>query len=132
MLDQALDKIDPVIANALFTLIMGSLGSLGWVGITIRKLLMTKAAQDNLHRALDTSVDYVTDQIAALIADGFMRQKDLDGITDKMVDYVQGSVPGSLKKLKASPAQLKRMVQARLNVRIDQMAPFDPVAHDLH
>lgn len=125
MLDTALDQLDPTIANILFTAIMASLGGLGWFGILLRQLLKTKQAQNSLHMALDTGVDWVTDQIADL-ATGSYRAPSREQIRDKLLDYVKGSVPDSLKTLRkqATPEQLMRMAEARINVRMNEIAVF--------
>lgn len=125
MLDQVLDQLDPAVSTALFTVIMGSFGSLGWVGVVLRQILATKQAQASLHSALDSGVDWVTDKIAEMVV-GQRHALSREQITDKIVDYVKGSVPGALKTLRkeATQEQLKKMAEGRLNMRLMELAPY--------
>lgn len=57
MLDQALDLLDPHIAELIWGAIVAYFG---WV---FRYIAKTKQSQDSLHRALGTGVDLVTDAL---------------------------------------------------------------------
>ena len=120
MLDQALDMLDPHIAELIFAAIATYFG---WV---FRYIFKTKQSQDSLHRALGTGVDLVTDALVALVLRhpaGFA----VDQFAGTVVNYVRGSVPGALRWLLPSEAQLMTMAEAKLKERTAEiMAKMGP------
>lgn len=124
MLDATLDQFDPAIANALYVAFIALLGSLGWVGVAIKQILQTKQAQDSLRKALESGVDWVSDQIAEML-EGTYAAPTKDQIAGSLIDYVKGSVPDALKVLRkqATPEQLERMAHGKINLRLLELAP---------
>ncbi|WP_136652434.1 hypothetical protein [Paracoccus aeridis] len=120
MLDQALDLLDPHIAELIWGAIVAYFG---WV---FRYIAKTKQAQDSLHRALGTGVDLVTDALVAMILTN-PAGIAADRLAGQVVGYVKGSVPGALRWLLPSDAQLMRMAEAKLNAAVaDLVAKMGP------
>ena len=120
MLDQALDLLDPHIAELIWGAIVAYFG---WV---FRYIAKTKQAQDSLHRALGTGVDLVTDALVAMILTN-PAGIAADRLAGQVVGYVKGSVPGALRWLLPSDAQLMKMAEAKLNAAVaDLVAKMGP------
>lgn len=120
MLDQTLDFLDPHIAELIWG---GIVTYFGWV---FRYIAKTKQAQDSLHRALGTGVDLVTDALVAMILTN-PAGIAADRLAGQVVGYVKGSVPGALRWLLPSDAQLMRMAEAKLNAAVaDLVAKMGP------
>lgn len=124
MLEELLALLTPFLTDALYIVILGSLGSLGWLGIAAKSVLETKAAQDSLHRALDTGLDWVSGNILAL-ARNEPTNMSVKDIAADMVTYVTGSVPDSIKKTKGSKEQIQRMAEARINDRLSSLKLYE-------
>lgn len=120
MLDRILDFADPHIAELIWGAIVTYFG---WV---FRYIAKTKQAQDSLHRALGTGVDLVTDALVAMILTN-PAGIAADKLAGTVVDYVRGSVPGALKWLLPSEAQLIKMAEAKINAAVaDLIAKMGP------
>lgn len=120
MLDQTLDFLDPHIAELIWG---GIVTYFGWV---FRYIAKTKQAQDSLHRALGTGVDLVTDALVAMILTN-PAGIAADRLAGQVVGYVKGSVPGALRWLLPSDAQLMKMAEAKLNAAVaDLVAKMGP------
>lgn len=120
MLDQTLDLLDPHIAELIWGAIVAYFG---WV---FRYIAKTKQAQDSLHRALGTGVDLVTDALVAMILTN-PAGIAADRLAGQVVGYVKGSVPGALRWLLPSDAQLMKMAEAKLNAAVaDLVAKMGP------
>lgn len=107
MLDTILDRLDPIIAEAIIILIGARFG---WI-FTV--LFRTKAAQDNLHRAIESGIDWATDEIAQLLNSGGEEEAKRIAV-DKVVSHVEASVPDSLKILKANPKAVRNIVEGKV------------------
>ena len=120
MLDQTLDFLDPHIAELIWG---GIVTYFGWV---FRYIAKTKQSQDSLHRALGTGVDLVTDALVAMILTN-PAGIAADRLAGQVVGYVKGSVPGALRWLLPSDAQLMKMAEAKLNAAVaDLVAKMGP------
>lgn len=120
MLDRIFDFADPHIAELIWGAIVTYFG---WV---FRYIAKTKQAQDSLHRALGTGVDLVTDALVAMILTN-PAGIAADKLAGTVVDYVRGSVPGALKWLLPSEAQLIKMAEAKINAAVaDLIAKMGP------
>ena len=120
MLDQTFDFLDPHLTE----LIWG--GIVTYFGFVFRYIAKTKQAQDSLHRALGTGVDLVTDALVAMILTN-PAGIAADRLAGQVVGYVKGSVPGALRWLLPSDAQLMRMAEAKLNAAVaDLVAKMGP------
>ena len=120
MLDQTLDLLDPHIAELIWGAIVAYFG---WV---FRYIAKTKQSQDSLHRALGTGVDLVTDALVAMILTN-PAGIAADRLAGQVVGYVKGSVPGALRWLLPSDAQLMKMAEAKLNAAVaDLVAKMGP------
>lgn len=119
MLDRLLDVADPYIAEA----IVGVAST--YMGFLFRSVFKTKESQASLHRAIATGVDYVTDHLAASISQHSTFVTSLDRlppeVSDALVGYIKGSVPGAVAYLKADDHQLNRMARAAINARMLQL-----------
>lgn len=114
--DKVLDVLDPYIAEIIFTVLTT------YFGWAIRLFFASKASQDNLHLALETGVDLVTDRLADAINGGSIFKGTQSNAIAEVVAYVKGSVPGSIKTLKASERQLEKMAKAKINGRVAWLA----------
>ena len=116
MLDTILDKLDPILAE----LIIGGIATYAtWFGKTFMR---SQKSQENLHRALYTGVDYVTDVLASSISGSPDSQQDLrEKAVAEIVTYVKGSVPDSVAYLKASDTQIAKMAWSFVNPRLLDM-----------
>lgn len=122
MLDTLLDRLDPIIAEAIFGLVML------YAGNVVRLFFRNKESQDNLHKALETGVDYVTDELA-----DFVQRRIAGGLggaplsvpndlVQRISEYAETSVPGAIKTIKqATPEKLMEMARAKANVRVTQL-----------
>lgn len=120
MLDQALDILDPHITELIWGAIVTYFG---WV---FRYIAKTKQSQDSLHRALGTGVDLVTDALVRMVLTNPAGMA-ADKLAGTVVDYAKGSVPGALRWLLPSEAQLIRMAEAKLKERTaDLIAKMGP------
>lgn len=120
MLDRIFDFADPHIAELIWGAIVTYFG---WV---FRYIAKTKQAQDSLHRALGTGVDLVTDALVAMILTN-PAGIAADKLAGTVVDYVRGSVPGALRWLLPSEAQLIKMAEAKINAAVaDLIAKMGP------
>ena len=120
MLDRIFDFADPHIAELIWGAIVTYFG---WV---FRYIAKTKQAQDSLHRALGTGVDLVTDALVAMLLTN-PAGIAADKLAGTVVDYVRGSVPGALKWLLPSEAQLIKMAEAKINAAVaDLIAKMGP------
>lgn len=120
MLDRIFDFADPHIAELIWGAIVTYFG---WV---FRYIAKTKQAQDSLHRALGTGVDLVTDALVAMILTN-PAGVAADKLAGTVVDYVRGSVPGALRWLLPSEAQLIKMAEAKINAAVaDLIAKMGP------
>ena len=120
MLDRIFDFADPHIAELIWGAIVTYFG---WV---FRYIAKTKQAQDSLHRALGTGVDLVTDALVAMLLTN-PAGIAADKLAGTVVDYVRGSVPGALKWLLPSEAQLIKMAEAKINATVaDLIAKMGP------
>lgn len=118
MLDRILDFIDPYIVEGILLILTT------YFGVVYRTIFRTKASQDSLHKALTTGVDGVTDRIAEMLTSSAEQGVRVGGpaLVDRVVDYVKGSIPDSLKFLKASDTQLYKMADAKIKARAADMA----------
>ena len=120
MLDKILDFADPHIAELIWGAIVTYFG---WV---FRYIAKTKQAQDSLHRALGTGVDLVTDALVTMLLTN-PAGIAADKLAGTVVDYVRGSVPGALRWLLPSEAQLIKMAEAKINAAVaDLIAKMGP------
>ena len=120
MLDQTFDFLDPHLTELIWG---GIVTYFGWV---FRYIAKTKQSQDSLHRALGTGVDLVTDALVAMILTN-PAGIAADRLAGQVVGYVKGSVPGALRWLLPSDAQLMRMAEAKLNAAVaDLVAKMGP------
>ena len=120
MLDQTFDFLDPHLTE----LIWG--GIVTYFGFVFRYIAKTKQAQDSLHRALGTGVDLVTDALVAMILTN-PAGVAADRLAGQVVNYAKGSVPGALRWLLPSDAQLMKMAEAKLNAAVaDLVAKMGP------
>lgn len=120
MLDRIFDFADPHIAELIWGAIVTYFG---WV---FRYIAKTKQAQDSLHRALGTGVDLVTDALVAMLLTN-PAGIAADKLAGTVVDYVKGSVPGALRWLLPSEAQLIKMAEAKINAAVaDLIAKMGP------
>ena len=120
MLDQTFDFLDPHLTE----LIWG--GIVTYFGFVFRYIARTKQAQDSLHRALGTGVDLVTDALVAMILTN-PAGVAADRLAGQVVNYAKGSVPGALRWLLPSDAQLMKMAEAKLNAAVaDLVAKMGP------
>lgn len=120
MLDRIFDFADPHIAELIWGAIVTYFG---WV---FRYIAKTKQAQDSLHRALGTGVDLVTDALVRMILTNPAGMA-ADKLAGTVVDYARGSVPGALKWLLPSEAQLIKMAEAKINAAVaDLIAKMGP------
>ena len=120
MLDRIFDFADPLIAELIWGAIVTYFG---WV---FRYIAKTKQAQDSLHRALGTGVDLVTDALVAMLLTN-PAGIAADKLAGTVVDYVKGSVPGALRWLLPSEAQLIKMAEAKINAAVaDLIAKMGP------
>lgn len=120
MLDRIFDFADPHIAELIWGAIVTYFG---WV---FRYIAKTKQAQDSLHRALGTGVDLVTDALVAMLLTN-PAGIAADKLAGTVVDYVRGSVPGALRWLLPSEAQLIKMAEAKINAAVaDLIAKMGP------
>lgn len=124
MLDRIFDFADPHLTELIWG---GIVTYFGWV---FRYIAKTKQAQDSLHRALGTGVDLVTDALVRMILTN-PAGIAADKLAGAVVDYVRGSVPGSLRWLLPSEAQLIRMAEAKINAKVaDLIAKMGTPADD--
>lgn len=120
MLDRILDFADPHIAELIWGAIVTYFG---WV---FRYIAKTKQAQDSRHRALGTGVDLVTDALVTMLLTN-PAGIAADKLAGTVVDYVRGSVPGALRWLLPSEAQLIKMAEAKINAAVaDLIAKMGP------
>ena len=119
MLDRTLDFLDPFIAEALFAL------AFAYFGPFLKVFFVSKKSQDDLHRALETGVDTITDKLASLVEGARVSgPEDMDqlearvnGLVEEVVQYTQESVPGAIKHLKPTTSLLRKMARAKLMTR---------------
>lgn len=119
MFDQLMDRLDPYLTEIIVGLLSTYLGGF------FRSMFKSKQSQENLHKALYTGVDFVTDHLAAYLA----RYTSIPATIDKLppevveavVDYVKGSVPDAVRYLKASDDQIAKMAKATIINRMIQI-----------
>lgn len=114
MLSRILEALDPIIAELLMTLIVTYFG---WV---IRTFFKSAESQRNLHKALETGVDFASDLLMEYLLGTMSKEEVKTAAISRVVNYVNSSVPDAKKQLKASEIQIHRMATAYVNKRIIQ------------
>ena len=119
MFEQLMDRLDPYLTEILVGLITT------YAGGFFRSMLKTKQSQENLHKAIFTGVDYVTDHPAAYLARHTSVPATIDKLPPEVVEavisYVKGSVPDAVRYLKASDEQIGKMAKASIINRLFQI-----------
>jgi len=117
MLDKVLDTLDPYIAEFIFATLTFYFGGV------IRLFFRTQESQANLKKAIGTGVDLVTDELARLASGGNYRAMSTipPATVERMVNYVESSVPDSIKHLKATRSHLRMMVEAAAKKHVLQL-----------
>ena len=103
MLPKIIEVIEPHIVEAIFAFIMAHFG---WF---TRNFFKTRESQRNLHLAIGTGVNYALDAV--------LSNSSLNKAMEQVTEYVEHSVPDSIRFLKADREQIDRMAVAAISAR---------------
>lgn len=104
------DFVDTAIVEIIFTAIM-TYG--GWLA---RWFFRTRESREALHSAIHTGVGMITNEIFDLARPEHADRSD-GVLIDKVVAYARGSVPDSIKWLKADDVTMRNMAKAYINAK---------------
>lgn len=113
MLPHILELLKPVLVEVILGLIAA------YATWFTRNFIKSQESQKNLHKAISTGVDYVTDLLVDSIGAGDARAKALrTQAAHQLVDYTNSSVPGAISHLKTNDEHLTKMATAAINQRL--------------
>lgn len=125
-IDSLQSIVQPIIVDLLLMLVLAIIGwAVSFLPARFR-LDIEARHRDALHKALDTGVGLAIDMLQEHPA---VAAPDM--AIGAVLDYVDRSVPGALRKLAPSRAQLEQMARAKLQRQVDAMIGRDRLTEAL-